>query len=45
VAPPEVGIKDIYQGVVPFVLLQGLTLALVFFYPSIALWLPKAIGW
>ena len=45
VAPPEVGIKDIYQGVVPFVLLQGMSLALVFFYPQIALWLPKAIGW
>ncbi len=45
VAPPEVGIKDIYKGVVPFVVLQGITLALVFFYPQIALWLPKAIGW
>ncbi len=45
VAPPEVRIKDIYQGVVPFIGLQALTLALVFFYPQIALWLPKAIGW
>ena len=45
VAPPEVGIKDIYQGVLPFIALQGTTLALVFFYPQIALWLPKAIGW
>ncbi|MBC7938353.1 MAG: TRAP transporter large permease subunit [Chitinophagaceae bacterium] len=45
VAPPEVGIKDIYKGVVPFIALQGCTLALVFFYPQIALWLPKAIGW
>jgi len=25
--------------------MQALTLALVFFYPQIALWLPKAIGW
>lgn len=45
VAPPEVRIKDIYQGVIPFIVLQGTTLALVFFYPQIALWLPKAIGW
>jgi tripartite ATP-independent transporter DctM subunit len=45
VAPPEVTIKDIYKGVVPFVIMQGVTLALVFFYPQIALWLPKAIGW
>lgn len=45
VAPPEVSIKDIYKGVMPFVLMQGVTLTLVFFYPQIALWLPKAIGW
>ena len=45
VAPPEVGIKDIYKGVVPFIAMQAVTLALVFFYPQIALWLPKAIGW
>ena len=43
--PPEVTIKDIYKGVVPFILLQGVTLVLVFFYPQLALWLPKAIGW
>ncbi len=45
VAPPEVSIKDIYKGVVPFIAMQAVTLALVFFYPQIALWLPKAIGW
>ncbi len=45
VAPPEVSIKDIYKGVLPFLAMQALTLLLVFFYPSIALWLPKAIGW
>jgi tripartite ATP-independent transporter DctM subunit len=45
VAPPEVRIKDIYQGVLPFIGLQAATLALVFFYPQIATWLPKAIGW
>ena len=45
VAPPEVTIKDIYKGVLPFLAMQAVTLALVFFYPQIALWLPKAIGW
>jgi tripartite ATP-independent transporter DctM subunit len=45
VAPPEVNIKDIYKGVVPFIGLQALTLILVFLFPQIALWLPKAIGW
>jgi tripartite ATP-independent transporter DctM subunit len=45
VAPPEVTIRHIYKGVLPFIGLQAATLALVFFYPQIALWLPKAIGW
>ncbi len=45
VAPPEVTIKDIYKGVVPFITMQFLALLLLFFYPQIALWLPKAIGW
>ena len=45
VAPPEVSIRDIYKGVVPFIGMQAVTLALVFFYPQISLWLPKAIGW
>jgi tripartite ATP-independent transporter DctM subunit len=45
VAPPEVGIRDIYKGVVPFIVLQLLTLLLVFLFPQVALWLPKAIGW
>lgn len=45
VAPPGVTIADIYKGVVPFVVMQLLALVIVFFYPQIALWLPKAIGW
>jgi len=45
VAPPSVNIKDIYKGVVPFIALQLLTLLLVFLFPQVALWLPKAIGW
>lgn len=45
VAPPEVSIKDIYKGVLPFIAMQFVALLLLFFYPQIALWLPKAIGW
>jgi tripartite ATP-independent transporter DctM subunit len=45
VAPPGVTIADIYKGVVPFVLMQVIALFIVFMYPQIALWLPKAIGW
>jgi tripartite ATP-independent transporter DctM subunit len=45
VAPPEVKIKHLYKGVIPFVLMQGVALFIVFYYPQISLWLPKAIGW
>ena len=45
VAPPGITIRDIYMGAIPFVLLQMVALALVFMYPQIATWLPKAIGW
>lgn len=45
VAPPGVTISHIYKGVVPFVMMQAVALVMVFMYPQIALWLPKAIGW
>lgn len=45
VAPPGVGIADIYKGVLPFIGLQATALTLVYCFPQIALWLPKAIGW
>ena len=44
VAPPEVTSGDIYIGVMPFVGLQVIGLLLLFNYPEIATWLPKAIG-
>jgi tripartite ATP-independent transporter DctM subunit len=45
VAPPEVSSRDIYVGVMPYVLLQVVAVVLLFQYPAIATWLPKAIGW
>jgi tripartite ATP-independent transporter DctM subunit len=45
VAPPQVRTRDMYAGVVPFIALQLVALVLVYSYPQIALWLPKAIGW
>jgi TRAP-type mannitol/chloroaromatic compound transport system permease large subunit len=45
VAPPEVTTRHIYLGVIPFIMMQVLAVVLVFFFPAIALWLPKAIGW
>tara|TARA_R110002124_G_scaffold92868_4_gene235873 strand:- start:22197 stop:23522 length:1326 start_codon:yes stop_codon:yes gene_type:complete len=45
VAPPEITTGDIYRGVIPFILLQVAALGLLFAFPEIATWLPKAIGW
>ncbi len=45
VAPPEIKTGDIYRGVIPFVGMQLLALVLVFIFPGLATWLPKAIGW
>jgi tripartite ATP-independent transporter DctM subunit len=45
VAPPEIATGDIYRGVWTFIGLQLVALVLVFQFPALALWLPKAIGW
>jgi tripartite ATP-independent transporter DctM subunit len=45
VAPPEIRTHHIYRGVVPFILMQMLGVVLIYFFPQLALWLPKAIGW
>ncbi|MDX2259111.1 MAG: TRAP transporter large permease subunit [Hyphomicrobiaceae bacterium] len=45
VAPPSVATLDIYKGVVPFIGLQVLAVAILFLFPGIATWLPRAIGW
>ncbi len=45
VAPPEITTRHMYIGVLPFVAMQMLGVTLVFFFPQIALWLPKVIGW
>ncbi|MGH8863531.1 MAG: TRAP transporter large permease [Burkholderiales bacterium] len=45
VAPPEITTRHIYTGIIPFVAMQLLAVVMVFFYPQLALWLPKVIGW
>jgi tripartite ATP-independent transporter DctM subunit len=45
VAPPEVTTRDIYRGIVPFVAMQVMAVVIVFIFPGLATWLPKAIGW
>lgn len=43
VAPPEITIRTIYRGIVPFVALQLFGLALLIIWPSIVLWAPDAV--
>jgi tripartite ATP-independent transporter DctM subunit len=41
VVPPQVRMSHIFRAVVPYVLLSLAMLALVFFVPAVALWLPN----
>ncbi|MCA1774888.1 MAG: TRAP transporter large permease subunit [Loktanella sp.] len=43
IAPPGIGITDIYIGIIPFVLIQLLGLMLCILFPSLVLWLPEAL--
>jgi TRAP-type mannitol/chloroaromatic compound transport system permease large subunit len=43
VAPASVQTVDIYKGIVPFILLQMVALAIVILVPGLATWLPDAI--
>jgi tripartite ATP-independent transporter DctM subunit len=38
--PPEIGVIDIYKGVVPYIILQLIGLALVVAFPALVTWLP-----
>ncbi|MEM8570394.1 MAG: TRAP transporter large permease subunit [Pseudomonadota bacterium] len=41
VCPPEISLMHIYRGIIPFVILQLTGLALVFYWPVLATWLPS----
>jgi TRAP-type mannitol/chloroaromatic compound transport system permease large subunit len=43
VAPREVTTMHIYRGVMPFIVIQVITLALLAFWPQLATWLPKVV--
>jgi TRAP-type mannitol/chloroaromatic compound transport system permease large subunit len=43
VAPPEVSTMAIYRGIVPFVAIQLVALALVAAFPALATWLPTVL--
>jgi len=42
-APPSVQMTDIYRGIIPFVILQLLVLAITIALPDLALWLPRKL--
>lgn len=41
VAPPEITIQHMYRGVVPFIVLQFVALALTMAFPQLVTWLPS----
>jgi tripartite ATP-independent transporter DctM subunit len=43
VAPPEVTTRDIYLGIIPFVLIQLAMLVALWFAPELATWLPHRL--
>jgi len=40
VAPPETTMRDIYMAAIPFILCSMVLVALLIFFPALALWLP-----
>jgi len=39
-APPEVRMQQVYRGIIPFVIIQVVTLGILILFPQLALWLP-----
>ncbi len=42
-APPEIGLRDIYISIIPFALVMVVALVLIMAFPQIALWLPDYV--
>jgi TRAP-type mannitol/chloroaromatic compound transport system permease large subunit len=43
IAPPEITLRHMYRGVMPFIGLHFVVLALIVAFPSLALWLPSVL--
>ncbi len=43
ISPPEITTMHMYRGVVPFIILQLFTLAILLIWPQTVLWLPKVL--
>lgn len=44
IVPPEIKLRDIYYGVVPFIPIQVAVLVILYFFPILSLWLPNLRG-
>ena len=42
-APPEIGLRDIYRSIIPFVGVMVVALAIIMIFPQLALWLPNTV--
>lgn len=42
ICPPEITTRDIYKGIIPFVIIQLVGLLIVALFPALVLWLPSA---
>lgn len=43
ISPPEITLRHMFRGVVPFIILQLICLAIVAWYPALVLWLPDQL--
>ena len=43
VTPPQVTMGHIFQAVIPYLVISIVVLALVYFVPEVATWMPKAL--
>ena len=42
-APPEIGLRDIYRSIIPFVGVMIVALVIIMVFPQLALWLPEYV--
>jgi TRAP-type mannitol/chloroaromatic compound transport system permease large subunit len=40
IAPPDITLKDVFMAAAPFVQMALVTVAIIFFFPPVAMWLP-----
>jgi len=43
ISPPEITLRHMFHGVIPFIVLQIITLGIVMAFPQIVLWLPSKL--